>query len=116
MRGRGIEHLNRLAEGIDQVDHPLQQLGTYAPALGTVVHFELHALNRVLFLRREALPPGSEGIDDEGTGFGRTPEGHMELGGLLIKNPTRDIGFGAAKVRVTGFVVPARLSAPRERA
>src|SRR5262249_26297997 len=88
----------------------------HATALRTVVHFELHALNHVLFLRGEALPPSCEGIHNAVAGFGRTPEGHMELGGVFIQNPTRDIVAGAAKVVVTRFVLTASFSAARERA
>ncbi len=39
----------------------------------------------------------------------------MEVGGVLIQNPTRGIVFGVAKVMVTRFVCPARVPATRER-
>lgn len=113
--GRVIEQLKRLADGIDQLHHPLQKLGTDAAALGPSVHFELDLVDPPLFLTAQPVPPGREGIHEEVTGCGRTPEGHMELGRIFIKNPTREIVFGAAKVMVTGFVVPARLSTPRKR-
>ena len=81
----------------------------------TLPHFELHPLNRVLLLNGEALPPSRERIDEEVAGLGGTAEGHMELGGVFIENPTRNILFRAPKVMVTRFVLPASFSPARER-
>ena len=55
----------------------------HAAALGAVVHFELELVDCPLFLTAQPLPPRREGIDNEVTGFGGTPEGHLESGRCL---------------------------------
>ena len=111
-----VEQLDGFADGIDQLHHARQKLGPHAAALRAVVHFELHPVNHALFLDTQALPPSRERIDEEVAGLRGTAEGHIELGGVFIENPTRDIVFRAAKVMVTGFVVTPSFSAARERA
>ena len=111
-----IEQLNGFADSIDPGHHPVEKLRAYATALRAVVHFELHTLNRAVFLGTEALPPSCERSDEEVTGLGGTAKGHIQLGGVFIDDPTRDIFLRAPEVRVTRFVFPARLSAARERA
>ena len=107
---RVIEQLDGFADGIDQLHHAMEKLRAHAAALRAVVHFELHPLNRALFLSAEPLPPGRERIDEEVAGLGGTAEGHIELGGVFIDDPTRDILFRAPKVMVTRFVLTASLS------
>ena len=111
-----IEQLDRFADGIDQLHHAMEKLRAHAAALRAVVHFELHPVNRALFLSAEPVPPGRERINDEVAGLGGTAEGHIELGGVFIDDPTRNILFRAPKVMVTRFVLTASLPAARERA
>ena len=111
-----IEQLERLADGIDQLHHAMQKLCPHAAALRAVVHFELHPVNRALLLDPQPLPPSRERIDEEVAGLGGTAEGHRELGGVFIENPTRNIVFRAPKVMVTRFVLTASFSSARERA
>jgi hypothetical protein len=56
-----------------------------------------------LFLPAQPLPPRRERIDNEVARLGRIAEGHRQLGGVFIQNPTRNILFGVAKVVVTRF-------------
>jgi hypothetical protein len=114
LRG-GIEQLDWLPNGIDPLDHPVRKLRAHTAALRAVIHFELHPLNGVLLLRGKPAPPGREGIHHEVAGLGGTAEGHLELGGVFIDNPTRNILFRTPKVMVTRFVIPPRLSSARER-
>lgn len=112
---RVIEELDGFTDRIDPVHHALEKLGPHATALRTVVHFELHPVNRAVFRGAEALPPRRERIDEEVAGLRGTAEGHMELGGIFIENPTRNIVCRAAKVMVTGFGLTASLPTTRER-
>ena len=111
-----VEQLEGFADGIDQLHHARQKLGPHAAALRAVVHFELHPVNRAVFLDTQALPPSRERSDEEVAGRRGTAEGHREVGSVFIENPTRDIVFRAAKVMVTGFVVTPSFSVARERA
>jgi hypothetical protein len=109
------EQLNRLAEGIDQLHHPVKKLRAHAAALRAVIHFELHPLKRVLLLRGEPVPPGRERIHNEVAGLGGTAEGYLQLGGGFIDNPTRKIVFRTPQVRVTRLVLTTSLPAARAR-
>ena len=62
------------------------------------------------------MPPSRERINEEVAGLGGTAKGHVQLGGVFIEDPTRDIVFRAPKVMVTRFVLTPRFSATRERA
>ena len=104
----------RLADGIDQLHHPVKKLRAHAAALRAVIHFELHPLNRVLLLSGEPVPPGRERINNEVAGLGGTAKGHIQLGGVFIDNPTRNILFRTPKVMVTCFVLTTSLPAARE--
>src|SRR6185436_1973105 len=101
---------------INQVHHARQKLRAHAAALGAVSHFELELFDGALFLKAEPVPPGSERIDNEVAGLGRTPEGHREVGSSFIEEPTRDILLRLPEIRVPRLVLPTRAPASRERA
>jgi hypothetical protein len=46
------------------------------------------------------LPPSRQRIDNDVAGFSGTAEGHRELSGLFIEDPTRDILLRLSEIMV----------------
>src|SRR6516225_6753096 len=102
---RVIQQLNRLVYVVGKLHHTREKLCPPAPALWTVVHFDLEPTRSRFCLVIQSVPLGCEGIHDAVTGFVGAAEGDGQLGALFIHDPTRDILLLTAHIVITGLVV-----------
>lgn len=105
--------MNRFGSGIRKGHHPIEKLSPDPAILGTVVDFDLDALDGLLLLGRESVPPLLEAIHHKVTGFTGTAKGQVQLPTILVEDTEGRVGFFAAHVMVTRLGLASGLAASR---
>jgi hypothetical protein len=79
---RVVEQLDRFADGVGELYHPVQTLRALCVALGAVVGLDLQQRTRLARSARLLFPPSVQVINDEVTGLGRIAERLSRKGSL----------------------------------
>ena len=91
--GRIVDKVNRLANLVDPLHHPMKELSPDTAIFWPVIDLDLQVRNLLLRARSKFTPPGLQSVNNKIARFVRTAKANEQCLRILIHNATGNIAL-----------------------